>query len=37
MMGMLTHPHAKPKDVAVKDCTHIMSELRMVKDNEEIS
>jgi len=36
MMGMLTHPHAKPKDVAVKDCTHIMSELRMVKDKDEI-
>lgn len=36
MMGMLTHPHAKPKDVTVKDCTHIMSELRMVKDAEEI-
>ncbi|MCJ7668864.1 MAG: hypothetical protein MUP04_11435, partial [Anaerolineae bacterium] len=36
MMGMLTHLHAKPKDVTVKDCTHIMSELRMVKDAEEI-
>lgn len=36
MMGMLTHPHAKPSDVQVKDCTHIMSELRMVKDDEEI-
>lgn len=36
MMGMLTHPHAKPKDVTAKDCTHIMSELRMVKDDEEI-
>jgi len=36
MMGMLTHPHAKPEKVAVKDCTHIMSELRMVKDKEEI-
>ena len=36
MMGMLTHPHAKPEEVAVKDCTHIMSELRMVKDSEEI-
>jgi len=36
MMGMLTHPHAKPADVEVKDCTHIMSELRMVKDAEEI-
>jgi Xaa-Pro aminopeptidase len=36
MMGMLTHPHAKPKDVEVKDCTHIMSKLRMVKEKEEI-
>lgn len=36
MMGMLTHPHAKPEKISVKDCTHIMSELRMVKDNEEI-
>lgn len=36
MMGMLTHPHAKPAGVEVKDCTHIMSELRTVKDEEEI-
>jgi Xaa-Pro aminopeptidase len=36
MMGMLTHPHAKPDKVTVKDCTHILSELRMVKDAEEI-
>ncbi|MDE3090958.1 MAG: aminopeptidase P family protein, partial [Chloroflexota bacterium] len=36
MMGMMTHPHAKPKDVAVKDCTHILSELRIVKEPEEI-
>jgi Xaa-Pro aminopeptidase len=36
MLGMLTHPHAKPKDVAVKDCTHILSEMRMVKEPEEI-
>ncbi len=36
MMGMMTHPHAKPKGVAVKDCTHVMSELRMVKEAEEI-
>jgi Xaa-Pro aminopeptidase len=36
MMGMLTHPHAKPEKVTVKDCTHVMSELRMVKDAEEI-
>ena len=36
MMAMFTHPHAKPEKVAVKDCTHIMSALRIVKDNEEI-
>jgi Xaa-Pro aminopeptidase len=36
MMGMLTHPHAKPDKVAVKDCTHILSELRMVKEPAEI-
>jgi len=36
MMGMLTHPHAKPKKVGVKDCTAILSELRIVKDDEEI-
>ena len=36
MMGMLTHPHGKPAGVAVKDCTHIMSELRIVKDSDEI-
>lgn len=36
MMGMLTHPHAKPKKVTVKDCTRVMSELRLVKDSTEI-
>jgi len=36
MMGMFTHPHAKPAGVQVKDCTHILSELRMVKEAEEI-
>ena len=36
MMGMVTHPHAKPKDVVAKDCTHILSALRMVKEPEEI-
>jgi len=35
-MGMLTHPHAKPEKVVAKDCTHILSELRIVKDDEEI-
>jgi Xaa-Pro aminopeptidase len=36
MMGILTHPHAKPTAITVKDCTHINSELRIVKDKEEI-
>ncbi len=36
MMSMLTHPHAKPEAVTAKDCTHVMSELRIVKDAEEI-
>jgi Xaa-Pro aminopeptidase len=36
MLGMMTHPHAKPKEVVVKDCTHILSEMRMVKEAEEI-
>jgi len=36
MMGMFTHPHAKPADVTVKDCTPIMSELRLMKEVEEI-
>jgi len=37
MMAMLTHPHAKPPGVRVGDCTHILSDLRMVKDPEEIN
>jgi len=36
MMSMMTHPHAKPEKVQVKDCTHILSEMRMVKEPEEI-
>jgi Xaa-Pro aminopeptidase len=36
MMGMLTHPHAKPKDVIAKDATAILSELRLIKEDEEI-
>jgi Xaa-Pro aminopeptidase len=36
MMDMFTHPHAKPEGITVKDGTHIMSELRMVKDAGEI-
>lgn len=35
-MGMLIHPHAKPEAVVAKDCTAIMSELRLVKDQGEI-
>lgn len=36
MMAMMTHPHAKPEKVVPKDCTHILSEMRMVKEPEEI-
>jgi len=36
MTAMLTHPHGKPAGVAVKDCTHILSELRIVNEDEEI-
>ncbi len=36
MMGMLTHPHAKPEKVEVKDCTSILSGLRLVKEPEEL-
>ncbi len=36
MLGMVTHPHAKPEGVMAKDCTHILSELRIVKEPEEI-
>jgi Xaa-Pro aminopeptidase len=35
MMGV-TQAHAKPEGGAVKDCTSIMSELRIIKDDEEI-
>lgn len=37
MMAMVTHPHAKPDDVTVKDCTPIMSELRIVKEAREVA
>ncbi len=37
MMAMVTHPHGKPAGVTVRDCTHVMSELRIVKDAGEIS
>lgn len=36
MMGMLTHPHAKPEGVTTKDGTHVLSALRLVKDAGEI-
>ncbi len=36
MMGMLTHPHAKPAGVTTKDCTPVMSALRIAKDTAEI-
>ena len=36
MMTMMTHPHAKPADVVPADCTHLLSELRSVKDAQEI-
>ena len=36
MKSMLTHPHAKPEAIAVTDCTAILSQLRMVKEPEEI-
>lgn len=34
--GLETLLLAKPEKISVKDCTHIISEIRMVKDNEEI-
>jgi len=36
MQGMLTHPHAKPEKVMVKDATHLLSKLRLVKEAAEI-
>ncbi len=36
MISMLTHPHAKPANLTAKDCTHLLSELRTIKDKEEI-
>ena len=36
MLGMLTHPHAKPDGISVKDGTSILSRLRLVKDEVEI-
>ena len=36
MMAMLTHPHGKPEKVLAKDCTPILSEMRIVKEDAEI-
>lgn len=36
MLAMLTHPHAKPETIVPLDCTHVMSQLRLVKEPEEI-
>ena len=36
MMAMLTHPHAKPASITVKDATHVLSELRLAKDAQEL-
>jgi len=36
MMAMMTHPHAKPEKVMPRDCTQLLSEMRMVKDPGEI-
>ncbi|OPY75548.1 MAG: putative peptidase [Syntrophorhabdus sp. PtaU1.Bin153] len=36
MMGVVTHPHAKPEGVTARDCTPIMSSLRIVKEEAEI-
>ncbi|MGO8685369.1 MAG: M24 family metallopeptidase [Thermoleophilia bacterium] len=37
MRGVLTHPHAKPAAVEAKDCTHVMTQLRIVKDDDEVA
>lgn len=36
MMGIVTHPHAKPKEIIPKDCTNVLSQLRLVKEPGEI-
>ena len=36
MRGVLTHPHAKPAEMEAKDCTHVMTQLRIVKDDDEV-
>lgn len=35
-LGMFTHLHAKPEGVEARDCTPLMSELRLVKEDREI-
>jgi Xaa-Pro aminopeptidase len=37
MLGMLKHPHAKPEGVEFVDATPVMTDLRIVKSNEEIT
>lgn len=37
MMAMLTHPHAKPKGIVTKDCTHVLTQLRLVKSADEVA
>lgn len=37
MMGMMTHPHAKPAEVTARDATHLMAGLRIVKEPDEIA
>ncbi len=36
MMAMVTHPHAKPEGIAPRDCTHLLSAMRMIKEPGEI-
>lgn len=36
-LHMLTHPHAKPEGMEPKDATPVLSQLRLVKEPEEIS
>ncbi|HZK48124.1 MAG TPA: aminopeptidase P family N-terminal domain-containing protein [Thermoleophilia bacterium] len=37
MLRMLTHPHAKPAGMEPKDATPVLSQLRLVKEPEEIA
>jgi Xaa-Pro aminopeptidase len=36
MMAMVTHPHAKPERLEPRDCTHLLSKMRMVKEAPEV-